>query len=110
MKTLREFIAGHDVRRRAQACYQCGVCVGGCPVGRWGGDFNPRRIMEMIVRDELDQLVGGEGIWLCTVCFTCLDRCPQKIQVTRLITRLKNVAARLGNIPEGEMEKSPLHC
>jgi heterodisulfide reductase subunit C len=106
MKTLREFIAEHDVRRRAQACYQCGACVGGCPVGRLRGDFNPRRIMEMIVRDELEELVGSEVIWLCTACFTCLDRCPQKIEVTELITQLKNASARLGNVPEGEMKKA----
>ncbi len=106
MKALREFIAEHDMVRHALACYQCGVCVGGCPVARLRGDFNPRRIMEMIVRDELEELVGSEVIWFCTACFTCLDRCPQKIQVTRLITRLKNVAARLGNVPEGEMKKA----
>ncbi|MEJ2717312.1 MAG: 4Fe-4S dicluster domain-containing protein [Deltaproteobacteria bacterium] len=106
MKTLREFIVDHDVRRRAQACYQCGVCVGGCPVGRWREDFNPRRIVEMIVRDELEELVGSEAIWLCSACFTCLDRCPQKIEVTELITHVKNVAARLGNVPEGELKKA----
>lgn len=106
MKTLREFIADHDVRRKAQACYQCGVCVGGCPVGRWRVDFNPRRIVEMIVRDEVEELVESEVIWLCTTCFTCLDRCPQKIEVTELITQLKNAAARLGNVPEGEMKKA----
>ena len=106
MKTLREFIEKRDIRRRARACYQCGSCVGGCPVGRWREDFNPRRIVEMIVRDELEELVKGEIIWLCLACFTCLDRCPQKIEVTELITQLKNAAARLGNVPEGEMKKA----
>jgi heterodisulfide reductase subunit C len=62
--------------------------------------------MEMIMRDELEQLIRSEVIWLCTACFTCFDRCPQKIEVTELITQLKNAAARLGNIPEGELKKA----
>ncbi len=106
MKALREFIKERNIRRRARACYQCGSCVGGCPVGRWREDFNPRRIVEMIVRDELEELVRSDIIWLCTACFTCLDRCPQKIEVTELITQLKNAAARIGNVPEGERKKA----
>lgn len=106
MKALREFIAELDLPRRARACYQCGACVAGCPVGRWRPELNPRRIVEMIARDELEELMGEASVWLCASCFCCLDRCPQKIEVTELIGALKAASARSGMAPEAEVKKA----
>jgi heterodisulfide reductase subunit C len=105
MKTLREFIAELDLPRRARACYQCGACTAGCPVGRWRPGLNPRRIVERIARGEAEELIRDSAIWLCTSCYCCLDRCPQAIEVTELIVQLKAAAARIGHVPEAEVKK-----
>jgi len=106
METLRQCIAELDLPRRARACYQCGACTAGCPVGRWRPELNPRRIVEMIARDELEELIRDGTIWLCTSCFSCLDRCPQAIEVTELIRGLKAAAARVGSVPDAEIKKA----
>ncbi|GAH16652.1 unnamed protein product, partial [marine sediment metagenome] len=37
----------------------------------------------------------------CSYCHTCLERCPQKIAVSEIIVKLKNIAAKVRGIPEG---------
>jgi heterodisulfide reductase subunit C len=71
-------------------------------VGEWHWDFNPRRVIEMILQDEIGTLIKDYKIWLCTACHTCSERCPQAIEVSEMMVQLKNAAARMGNIPENE--------
>jgi heterodisulfide reductase subunit C len=104
MKILKRFLMEQDMPQYAGVCYQCGVCAGGCPVGEFQWDFNPRRLIGKILRDELDDIVNDNKIWLCASCHTCLERCPQKIEVSEIMVQLKNAAARMGNIPENEIK------
>jgi len=108
VEVLKKFLEEHDLPRRAQACYQCGSCAGGCPVGRWRWDFNPRRFIEMILRRRLEEIVKERTIWLCAYCLTCLEHCPQKIEVSEIMVQLKNAAARMGHAPESEAKKGGL--
>jgi heterodisulfide reductase subunit C2 len=105
MERLERFLNEKDILRRAQACYQCGTCAAGCPVTRWRGTFNPRVLIERLLRKETGELLKDEGIWLCAACLTCLERCPQSIEVSEILVQLKNAAARMGNIPESELRK-----
>ncbi len=105
MDRLRAYLEDHDVRRRALACFQCGTCAGGCPVARWRSRFNPRHFMEQLLGEDLEALVRNPDLWLCATCITCLERCPQKIQVSEILVELKNAASRLGHAPEKELVK-----
>jgi heterodisulfide reductase subunit C len=102
MKILKQFLSEHDFQQYVGVCYQCGVCTGGCPVGKLQWDFNPRRFIGKILQDELDDVINDSKIWLCASCHTCLERCPQRIEVSEIMVQLKNAAARMGNIPENE--------
>lgn len=106
MELFKRFLMEQDIPRRIRVCYQCGVCAGGCPVGEWQWDFNPRRFIEMILRDEIDFILKDNKIWLCAYCLTCIERCPQKIEVSEIMVQLKNAASRMDNIPENEIKKS----
>jgi len=108
MKMLEEILQEYDLPNRARACYQCGACAGGCPVGRFRWDFNPRRFMEMIIRGQLEALVQQESLWLCSHCLNCLEHCPQQIEVSEVITHVKNAAARLGDAPENDVKRANL--
>jgi len=105
METLKQFLMEQDLPRRARACYQCGACAGGCPVGKLRWDFNPRQVIVKILRNEVSDIIQDNKIWLCVNCLTCLERCPQKIEVSEIIVQLKNASARIGNIPENEIKK-----
>jgi heterodisulfide reductase subunit C len=106
MENLKQFLKEQDFPQRALACYQCGVCAGGCPVGRWRSDFNPRQFVLKILREEVNEVLEDYRIWLCASCLTCLERCPQKIEVSEIVLQLKNAAARIGNLPETEVKKN----
>lgn len=88
-------------REKFLDCYQCGVCVGGCPVSRVTKNYNPRRIIESLILK--DEKLNSE-IWLCASCYTCLERCPQKVDFPHTITLLKNLARERGEAPE-EIQK-----
>jgi heterodisulfide reductase subunit C len=101
IKKLIEEIGGEDFQKKVQVCYQCGTCVGGCPVAGVNEDFNPRKIMLALSRGEIAEIINNDLLWFCSYCHTCLERCPQKIPVSEIIVKLKNIAAKVRGIPEG---------
>ncbi len=87
---------------KVKQCYQCGTCAGGCPVFKQYNKFNPRRVMEKLLLGEFDEKIFDEQqIWYCTGCYTCITRCPQEIDVGHIIVELKNMAAKINNVPPG---------
>lgn len=101
IKKLIEEIGGGDFQEKVRVCYQCGTCVGGCPVAWVNEDFNPRKIILALSRGEIDEVINNDFLWFCSYCHTCLERCPQKILVSEIIAKLKNIAAKVRDIPEG---------
>jgi heterodisulfide reductase subunit C len=54
----------------------------------------------MILMGLEDELVKEGTIWLCSTCYTCLERCPQKVGCAEIITEMRNLAAETGQMPE----------
>lgn len=83
-------------------CYQCGACVGDCPSTRYNPDFNPRQIMLEVLYGMEEKLVCEDSIiWRCTNCYTCYERCPQRVKPVEVIIALKNLMAEQGIYPKG---------
>ena len=88
MKPIEEMVA---------ACYQCGTCTGACPVAAAGGmDYMPRAIMRMINAGMEQEVLSSETIWTCASCYACVVRCPRDIEITDVMTQLRNVALQKG--------------
>ena len=84
-------------------CYQCSTCSGGCPVALiTGGSYNPRKIIEEAILGLKDKLVEKQepNPWLCSTCQTCVELCPQKVEITEIFTLIKNKCFETGNVPE----------
>ena len=81
-------------------CYQCGTCSGGCPSFRFTGTFNPRKIIESVLLGFKEELLDDSVIWLCCVCHECLEHCPQGVLVSELLMKIREIAAKRGNIPK----------
>jgi heterodisulfide reductase subunit C len=88
---------GEGIRK----CYACGTCSAGCPVRRFNPAFNPRRIIRMLLLGMREQVQKEPFVWLCATCFTCQERCPQGVRISDIMRALKNLAVRVGNMPEG---------
>jgi len=106
IERLRALVEDESYRKKLAICYQCGTCTGGCPVAYVKPDYNPRRILETAILGRYDEVLSSDLIWLCTSCHSCLERCPQRIEVSELLIDLKNLAAEDGNIPKLLLERA----
>jgi heterodisulfide reductase subunit C len=76
-------------------CFQCGVCSGSCPtLDRM--EYGPRRIMHMVHLGLADQVLRSHDLWVCVSCFTCSVRCPQNIQISEVMSVLRNLSIARG--------------
>jgi heterodisulfide reductase subunit C len=85
------------IEEMAAVCYQCGTCTGACPVAAAGGmDYTPRAIMRMIQAGMEKETLSSQTIWTCASCYACAVRCPRDIEITDMMTQLRNVALKKG--------------
>jgi len=91
-----------ESRQKILACYQCGKCSAGCPVA-FEMDIIPNQIIRLVQLGMKDQVLGSRAIWICASCETCTTRCPQEVDIARVIDALRNMAYREGR-PSPEKE------
>ena len=80
-------------------CFQCGTCTADCPIARFSDIYSPRKIMRMTQLGMKDRLLSSESLWLCAACFTCVDHCPQGVDIAGVVRTLRNMAVKEGIIP-----------
>lgn len=85
LQELRE--AGADVT----LCYQCGRCSAGCPLAEFF-DFKPMQVVRMCCYSREEELLESRSIWICASCETCTTRCPNGIDIARVMDVLRNRA------------------
>ncbi len=98
--SFREEVAQLPGGEEILRCFACGTCTAGCPVCAVTSEYNPRRIIRMVLLGLREEVLGSDFIWLCSTCYTCQERCPQGVRITDLMTVLRNIAAREGHYPE----------
>ncbi len=80
------------------ACYQCGRCSAGCPVGDFF-DLNVQEVVRLAAYGQEERLLQSHTIWLCAACETCATRCPNNIEIAELMDILRELALRKGVAP-----------
>ncbi len=83
----------HPYCERLLSCIQCGTCSGTCPLSIYM-DLTPRQIIAMVREGFRDDVLRSKTIWLCASCYSCSVECPQKINITDVMYRLKREAMR----------------
>jgi len=73
-------------------CYTCGSCTGVCPVRKVIDDFDPRRIIHMIILGMREEVLSSDLIWFCCLCNSCYFVCPQGIRFSRIAAELQKMA------------------
>ena len=85
---------------KIKLCFQCGTCTADCPIARFSAIYSPRKIMRMTQLGMKDRLLSSESLWLCAACFTCVDHCPQGVDIAGVVRTLRNMAVKEGVIPD----------
>jgi heterodisulfide reductase subunit C len=93
-------------------CYQCGTCSAGCPYVD-DMDITPDEVLRYIILDRREVL-NSKTIWICSACFTCAERCPRDINITKVMESLRQIVLRhkidhsnVKKISKKEMETIP---
>ena len=95
----RKFLRKLQIRNvDVHACYQCGRCSSGCPVGDYF-DVNVMQAVRLAAYGQEARLLESDIIWLCAACETCATRCPNNIDITALMDVLRELAIRKGVVP-----------
>jgi len=97
---VMKFEGGDTLRR----CFQCGTCTSSCPVARFSGSYRPRKIIRLAQLGLRERIFPSDALWLCAACFTCVDRCPQDVEVASVLRVLRNMAVKEGYVPEAYRE------
>ncbi len=93
-KTRRDFVKEvmkMDAGENILDCIQCGLCAGTCPT-RFAMDYSPMQLIKMIHLGMREKVLSSSTIWICSSCYSCYSRCPRNINITSLMTSLKNLA------------------
>lgn len=91
------------------ACIRCGACLNACPVFRTGGGHAYGTVYSGPVGAIVTPgLAGMEPWWdlpyASTLCGACEEVCPIRIQIPRMLLKLREQAAAEGHLP-GWLEK-----
>jgi len=84
---------------RLMMCFQCGTCTADCPIARFSDSYRPRKILRMAQLGLKHRVLSSDQLWLCAACYTCVDHCPQDVEVSSVIRALRNIAVREGYMP-----------
>jgi heterodisulfide reductase subunit C len=76
-------------------CYQCAKCTSGCEAHKLL-ELEPHKIIALLKRGLIDEMVNSDVIWTCMSCFKCRERCPQKVAPVEVLFALKNMAVASG--------------
>jgi len=71
-------------------CYQCKKCTLGCP-SAYRMSLKPHELMRALQLGLKENVFWSGTIWVCLSCETCNTRCPQGINILRLINALREM-------------------
>ena len=87
---------GEDVSR----CIQCGKCSAGCPISP-EMDLQPNQVLRLIQINDREPVLRSSTIWICASCQTCSIRCPEDIDIAKIMDSMRKLALE-GQVPVGE--------
>jgi len=75
------------------ACYQCQKCSAGCPVA-YAMDVLPNQVIRMVQFGFRERVLSSNTIWVCASCYTCSVRCPNDIDIAKVMDTLRHIALK----------------
>ena len=69
-------------------CLTCGLCAAGCPASGLE-DMDPRRLLRMAAVGLDEEITTTPWVWMCTMCFRCVNVCPMQVNIPALVYELR---------------------
>ncbi len=98
-------VASKPGGEKATNCFLCGTCTAGCPVSSLNNEYNPRRIMRMILLGMEKDVLSSPQLWQCSQCHTCVAHCPQDVRFADVMRVLRELALEDGYISREFLEE-----
>ena len=76
-------------------CYQCYKCSAGCPVS-FAMDILPHQVIRSVVFNQKERVLSSRTIWVCATCETCTTRCPNDIEIAKVMDVLRQIQQESG--------------
>ena len=91
-----------DSEQKVSKCYQCGNCMASCAY-TFAYDYPVNQIMRLIQLGQKDIVLRSSSIWLCANCQACTTRCPNNLDVARIMETLRIMSRREGTVSEPDI-------
>jgi heterodisulfide reductase subunit C len=96
--TFKYRVAEEPGGENIKLCFACGLCTAGCPVSEIDEEYNPRKIIRMILLGMKEKVLSSDFIWLCAQCYTCQAHCPQQVNFADVMKAIRAIAVREGYV------------
>ena len=93
-------VAARPGAENLQACFACGTCTATCPVSEIDEEYNPRKIIRMILLGMKKEVLSSPLIWRCALCYACSFKCPQNVKFRDVMEVLRKMAVEAGYAPK----------
>lgn len=80
-------------------CYHCTKCTAGCPLMEYF-DLGPNQIMRAAQLGMEELVFESKSPWICASCQTCTTRCPQGIDIAKVMDFIVIEATKRGMEPK----------
>jgi heterodisulfide reductase subunit C len=87
------------------SCYQCYKCSAGCPVS-FAMDLQPHQVIRSVMFMQKEKALCSKTIWICASCETCTTRCPNGIDIAKVMDILRQI--QFGETRESKLPKVPI--
>ncbi len=92
-------------------CYQCGKCTAGCPMAE-EMDYTPSHILRLLqvgLDGFEDRVIKAYSPWVCLTCEMCYARCPQEVDIPKMMDFLRAESVRLKKVNPRAKDFVSLH-
>jgi heterodisulfide reductase subunit C2 len=92
---------------KIQNCYQCQKCSAGCPVN-FAMDILPNQVFRHIQYGHREKVLSSKTVWLCASCYACSTRCPNSIDIAKVMDTLRAMSVQSGAV-SGQKDITMFH-
>jgi heterodisulfide reductase subunit C2 len=81
--------------QKISTCFQCEKCSNGCPMSS-AMSIQPNQAMHLIQLGLAAEVIDSDTPWVCASCETCTTRCPNDIDIARVMDTLRHLSVKRG--------------